>query len=390
MLSKLFALLGVVIFIGITFLFSKHKNNINWKQVGLLLLSAFILTFIMVKTPVYLVIQFIGNIFSFIVGQSTEGISFVFGGLTDNFVFFLNSLLPIVFISGLVGVLFHFGILQKFIEFISKWVARLFKLDGIVTTNAICNTFLGQTESLLPIKSYLPNAKDSVVFATLVLGMSSISFSVFSLYTSYGANIEFILMSIPINVVCALILCQIFMPSTYDESQIVSVEIDKGMNVLDTATSYAYAGFKVVIGITVSLIFFLSLVELINSTLGLVNPSLSLQSILGIVYTPIALLMGIPLEEVGLVASIMGTKIVTNEVVAYSQEAFTMLSDNTRNIATIGINTFAGIGSVGMLLGTVQVIAPNKAKVVIKLGFQALLISTLASFLSTAIVSLFM
>lgn len=389
-MNKLFALLGIVIFIGVTYLFSKNKKDINWKQVGLLLFTAIIMTFVMVKTPLYLVIQWIGNVFSFIIGQSTAGISFVFGGLTDNFVFFLNSLLPIVFISGLVGVLFHFGILQKFIELISKFVARLFKLDGIVVTNAVCNAFLGQTEALLPIKSYLPNAKDSVVFTTLVLGMSSISVSVFSLYTSYGANIEFILMSVPINIVCALLLTQIFMKSEYDESQIISVNTDKGSNVLDTATSYAYAGFKAVIGITVSLIFFLSLVELINNTLGLINPQLSLQSILGIVYTPIALLMGVPLNEVGIVASLMGTKIVTNEAVAYSQEAFTMLSENTKNIATIGMTTFGAIGSVGMLLGTIQVIAPNKANVVIKLGFQALLVSTLASFLSTAIVSLFM
>ena len=388
-MNKLFALLGIIVFIGITYLFSKNKNNINWKQVLLLLLTAFVMTFVMIKTPIYMAIQWIGNIFSFIIGQSTAGISFVFGGLTDNFVFFLNSLLPIVFVSALLGILFHVGILQKVIEFISKWVARLFKLDGIVVTNAITNAFLGQTEALMPIKSYLPNAKDSVVFATLVLGMSTISVSVFGLYQSYSANIEFILMSIPINIVCALLLTQIFMKSEYDESQIVSVESDKGLNVLDTMMTYAFAGFRSVIGITVSLIVFLSLVDLINNTLGLINPQLSLQSILGVVYTPIALLMGIPFNEVGMVASIMGTKIVTNEAVAYSQEAYTMLSENTKNIATIGITSFAGIGSVGMLLGTIQVIAPNKAKVVIKLGFQALLIATLASFLSTAIVSLF-
>ena len=390
MLQNLMPIIGCIVFIGIAYLFSKEKKNIDWKQILLLVLSAFVLTFVMIKTPLYLVIQWIGDVFGFIVGKSTEGISFVFGGLTDEYVFFLNSLLPIVFISGLVGILFHFGILQKCIEFISKWVARLFKLDGIVTTNAICNTFLGQTESLLPIKSYLPQAKDSVVFATLVLGMSSISFSVFGLYQAYGANIEFILMSIPVNIICALILCQIIMPSKYDETQIVSVETDKGLNVLDTATSYAFAGFRAVVGITVSLIFFLSLVELVNSTLGLINPGLSLQSILGIVYTPIALLMGIPFNEVGLVASIMGTKIVTNEVVSYSLEEFTMLSENTKNIATIGITTFAGVGSVGMLLGTMQIVAPKKASVVIKLGFKALLVATLASFLSTAIVSVFM
>lgn len=389
-MTKLLAILGIIIFIGVTYLFSKDKKNINWKQIGVLLATALVMTFVMIKTPLYMVIQWVGNFFSFLIEQSTAGISFVFGGLTENYVFFLNGLLPIVFISAFMGILFHFGILQKLIEFISKWIARLFKIDGIVVTNAITNMFIGQSESLFPVKSYLPNVKDSVVFATLVLGMSTVSVSVFGLYQSYSASIEYILMSVPLNIVCALLLTQIFMPTKYDQSQIVSVETDKGLNVVDTMMNYAFSGFRSVVGIVVSLIAFLSLVQLINSTLGLFNPELSLQSMLGVVYTPISALMGIPLNEVPMVAELMGTKIVTNEAVAYSQESFKLLSENTRNIATIGMTSFAGFGSVGILLGAYGVVAPSKSKVVVKLGFQALLIATLVSFLSAAIVSLFL
>lgn len=150
-MTKLLAILGIIIFIGVTYLFSKDKKNINWKQIGVLLATALVMTFVMIKTPLYMVIQWVGNFFSFLIEQSTAGISFVFGGLTENYVFFLNGLLPIVFISAFMGILFHFGILQKLIEFISKWIARLFKIDGIVVTNAITNMFIGQSESLLPV-----------------------------------------------------------------------------------------------------------------------------------------------------------------------------------------------------------------------------------------------
>lgn len=185
---KLMGIIGIIVVLAIAFFMSKEKKNINWRGIGIALLAQLVLAFIMIKTPVWKAIEVLARGVTWVISQSTTGINFVFGGLTDNFVFFINSLLPIVFISALVGLFFHFGILQKFIKVVGKGIAKVFKIDTLIAVNLVSNMFLGQSESLYVTKSYLPKAKDSVIFATLVGGMSSISVSIMGLYVSMGAR----------------------------------------------------------------------------------------------------------------------------------------------------------------------------------------------------------
>ena len=390
-MEKIFAVIGMVLCIGLTFALSKNKKEINWKSVGCAFLGQVILAFLMIKTPLWKVIELLSNGVTWVLNQATEGINFVFGGIipAGGFVFFINSLLPIVFISSLIGLLFHFGILQKFIALVGNTVARVLRVDTTIAVNGVGNMFLGQSESLFLTKQLLPKASDSVIFATLVGGMTSISAAVVGLYTSYGASMEWILVSMPLTVFSTFALTQILMPTKYDAEAVVEVETtDKGVNAIETMMNYATAGFKGVIGITVALIVFLSVVAMINNFIGIFFPSITLESILGVVFTPLAFLMGVPAEEVGMVSQILATKIVTNEAVAFGLPQFAMLSANTKAMMTTALCGFAGLGSIGILIGGYSAVAPNKVGVVAKLGMKALLTATVVNMLTGAVVGL--
>lgn len=390
-MEKIFAVLGMVLCVGVVWALSKNKKEINWKSVGCAFLGQIILAFVMIKTPLWKVIELLSNGVTWVLNQATEGINFVFGGLvpTGGFVFFINSLLPIVFISALIGVLFHFGILQKFIALVGNTVARVLKVDTIIAVNGAGNMFLGQTESLFLTKQYLPSASDSVVFATLVGGMTSISASVVGLYTSYGASMEWILVSMPLTVFSTFALTQILMPTKYNKEQTIEIETtDKGVNAIETMMNYATAGFKSVIGITIALIVFLSVVAMINNLIGLFFPSVTLQSILGVLFTPLAFLMGVPANEVAEVSQILATKLVTNEAVAFGLPQFAMLSANAKAMMTTALCGFAGLGSIGILIGGYSAVAPNKVGVVARIGMKALLTATAVNMLTGAVVGL--
>lgn len=390
-MEKIFAILGIFLCIFITWTCSKNKKEINWKSVGCAFLGQIVLAFLMIKTPLWKVIELLSNGVTWVLNQATAGIDFVFGGIvpTGGFVFFINSLLPIIFISALVGIMFHFGILQKFIGAIGNTVARLLRVDTIIAVNGVGNMFLGQTESLFLTKQLLPTASESVIFATLVGGMTSISASVVGLYTSYGADITWILVSMPLTVFSTFTLTQILMPTKYKKDCKVEIETtDKGVNVIETMMNYAMAGFKSVIGITIALIVFLSLIALINNLIGSVTNGITLQSILGVLFTPFAILMGVPSGEVAQVSQILATKLITNEAVAFSLPQFAMLSANAKAMMTTVLCGFAGIGSIGILIGGYSAVAPNRVGVVARLGIKALIVATVVNMLTGAIVGL--
>ena len=179
-MEKIFGFVGMFVIVGIAYLFSSNKKEINWKSVGCAFAGQLVLALALIKTPLWKLVELASNGVTWLLSQATEGINFVFGGISDNYVFFINSLLPIVFISAIMGLLFHFGILQKFIAVVGNTIAKVLKVDTLIAVNGVTNMFLGQSESLFVTKSYLPKASDSVIFATLVGGMTSISASVVS------------------------------------------------------------------------------------------------------------------------------------------------------------------------------------------------------------------
>ena len=393
-MEKILGFIGMFAIVGATYVFSKNKKEINWKSVGCAFIGQIVLAFLLIKTPLWKGVEWLANGVSWILAQANEGINFVFGGLVPEggFVFFINSLLPIVFISAIMGLLFHYGILQKFIAVVGNTVAKVLKVDTLIAVNGVTNMFLGQSDALFVTKSYLssPKVSNSVIFATLVGGMTSISTSVVGLYASMGASMEWIIVSMPLTVFSTFVLTQILMPATYNE-EVAEVETnDKGVNAIETMMNYANAGFKSVIGISVALIVFLSLVAMINNFIGLFFDGVTIQSILGVIFKPLALLMGVSPAEVGAVSEILATKLVTNETVAFGLPAFATLSVNAKAMVTVALCGFAGIGSIGILIGGYSAIAPNKVPVVAKLGAKALICATAVNILTGAVVGLFL
>lgn len=386
-MEKLFAVAGMGAFVGLAYLMSKDKKNIQWRSVIVAFVAQLALALVLIKTPVWKGVEYVANGFSWLIAQSTEGINFVFGGLSDNFVFFINSLLPIVFISAIMGLLFHFNILQKFISLVGKLVAKVLRVDTLVAVNGVANMFLGQTESLFVTKSYLPKAKDSVIFACMVGGFTSISTSVVGLYVGMGASMEWIIVSMPLTVFSTFALTQIVMPTQYNAEEI-AIEDDKGVNFIETMMSYATAGFNSVIGISVALMVFLSLVAMVNSLLGVAGLGITLEKILGVVFYPLSLLMGVPRAELSAVSEILATKLALNEAVAFGLPQFGMLSANTKAMVTVALCGFAGIGSIGIILGGFSAITPDRVKTVARFGAKALLVATLVNLLTGAVVGI--
>ena len=388
-MEKILALIGVLVFVGLGYLMSVDKKNINWKSVGIAFVGQFVLALLLIKTPLWEAVSVMSNAVSWLIAQSGEGINFVFGGLVPEggYVMFINALLPIVFISALMGLMFHFGILQTIIGIIGKTLAKFLDVDTLVAVNNVTNMFFGQSDSLFVTKSYLPKASDRAIFATLVGGMTSISVTVVGLYASMGADMNWIIISLPLTVISTFVLTQIVMPTKYQGDKI-EIENDKGVNAIETMMKYATTGFQGVIGISVALIVFISIVAMANNFLGLFIDGMTLQKIIGVVFYPLSVLMGVSADELGMVSQILATKFITNEAVAFGMPEFMMLSANCKAMMTIALCGFAGIGSIGILIGSYQAIAPNKVKVVARIGFKALVVATLVNIMTAAVVGI--
>lgn len=388
-MEKILALIGVFVFVGLGYLMSVDKKNINWKSVGIAFVGQFVLALLLIKTPLWEAVSVMSNAVSWLIAQSGEGINFVFGGLVPEggYVMFINALLPIVFISALMGLMFHFGILQTIIGIIGKTLAKFLDVDTLVAVNNVTNMFFGQSDSLFVTKSYLPKASDRAIFATLVGGMTSISVTVVGLYASMGADMNWIIISLPLTVISTFVLTQIVMPTKYQGDKI-EIENDKGVNAIETMMKYATTGFQGVIGISVALMVFISIVAMANNFLGLFIDGMTLQKIIGVVFYPLSVLMGVSADELGMVSQILATKFITNEAVAFGMPEFMMLSANCKAMMTIALCGFAGIGSIGILIGSYQAIAPNKVKVVARIGFKALIVATLVNIMTAAVVGI--
>ena len=286
-MEKILGLAGIFGIVGLVYAISPNKKAVNWKSAGLAFIMQIVLAGALILTPLWKVVEFSSNIVSNLLAYANEGISFVFGDLFGGWSLFLGGLMPIVFLSALMGLAFHFGILQKFVKIIGLTVAKVFKVDPIVAVNGVTNMFLGQSDSLFITRNYLPKASESVIFATLVGGMTSISVSVVGVYTGMGASMEWILVSMPLTVFSCFVLTQIFMPTEYADVDSLEITTDgKGDNFLETMVNYGRTGFEAVIGITIALLVFISFVAFVNGIIGAVFPALTLEKIIGVVLYP--------------------------------------------------------------------------------------------------------
>jgi len=352
--------------------------------------------------------------FQGVINSTNEGIDFLFGPLIPGegkgVVFALQVLPVIVFFASLTAVLFHLKILQQVVRLIGGALQKVLGTGHAESTNAAANIFLGQTEAPFVIRPYLSSLTRSALFAVMVGGLATVAGSVLVGYSLLGANLDYLIAASFMAAPGALLMAKIVVPEEPenlaredfehdpDREEHVEhggLEVDEDMeyrNVIDAAASGAADGAKLAINIGAMLLAFISLIALLNVILGGIggwfgNPDLNFETILGYVFAPVMSMIGVPWSEAVSAGSFVGQKVIVNEFVAFSDfgPVVETFSPRTQAIITFALTGFANIGSLGILLGGLGGLAPNRRGDIATLGLRAIAAATLANLMSAAI-----
>jgi nucleoside transport protein len=388
----LIAILGLLIVFGLALLASSDRKKVKFKPIILMVVIQLILTYLLLNTKFGLVIiNSIANGFGKLLEWANEGITFVFGGIVNEGAspFFLNVLLPIVFISALIGILQHF----KILPFIMKWIGFLLsKVNGmgkLESYNAVASAIVGQSEVFITLKKQLGAIPPSRMYTLCASAMSTVSMSIVGAYMTM-IEPKYVVTAIVINMFGGFIIASIINPYTVtDEEDILPVEEGaEKQSFFEMLGEYIMDGFKVAITVAAMLIGFVALIAGINSVFDMIF-GITFQDIMGYIFAPFAFIMGVPISETVTAGGIMATKLVTNEFVAMLSlgEASAALSERTIGIVSVFLVSFANFSSIGIIAGAVKGLHEKQGNVVARFGLKLLYGATLVSILSAIIVS---
>lgn len=404
-MDRLIGVLGIFVILGIAYLFSNNRKAINIRLVLSGLALQLVLAIVVLKVPMIRnFFQTLGLGMKAIETFAKEGANFVFGGLmTDSmngsvnyrnvhetFVFALNIPATIILVCVLVAILYHLGIMQRVVAFIAKLMNTVMRVSGAEALSNVASAFVGQVEAQVMIRPYLSGMTKSELLASMSGSMACIAGGILVVYVSMGVPAEYLIAASLMAAPGALVISKIIYPET-EESQTkgtVNVEIKSHYtNLIDAISHGASDGMKISINVVAMLIGFIALIALVNALLGYIHPTLSLDFIFGYAFYPLAWVMGVPQQDVYNVAAMMGQKLTINEFVAYSnltaQKA--TLSPKALAIASFALCGFANFSSVGIQIGGIGELVPERRKDLAKLGMKALLCGTLASYLSACL-----
>ena len=388
--------IGIIFVFLVAFLISNNKKKINWKTVIIGFLIQFIFAFAALKWSVgkYILSRISLGVQS-VIDYAKEGISFIFGSLSnDGSIFAVNVLGVIIFISALVSVLYYLGVMQFVIKLIGGGLSKLLGTSKLETISSAANIFLGQTEAPLLIKPYVEKLTESELFTVMVGGLASVSGSILVGYSLLGIPIEYLVSASFMSAPAGLIISKIIIPEIREAKVNEEIEMvkDDSSNIVDAASKGAIDGLGLVLNIAAILLAFVALIALVNGIIGLIGglfgiDNLSLQSILGYIFAPIATIIGVPMKESVIAGSLIGQKIILNEFVAFTNlsEIISTLSPKTIAIVTFSLCGFANISSIAILIGGIGGMAPSRKHDIARLGWKAVLGGTLANLLSATI-----
>ncbi|MBP1970144.1 CNT family concentrative nucleoside transporter/nucleoside transport protein [Virgibacillus natechei] len=389
-------LLAIIIVLGIAYLMSNDKKNINYKGIGIMLLAQLIITWFMFTTQIgQTIINGIAEGFNKLIEFGTEGIMFVVGGfeLQEGGVFFFDVLLLIIFFATILSVLTYLKILPPIIKYLGGIISKITGLPKVESFNAVNSIFFGQSEALIAIRSQFHHLNNNRLYIVSASAMSSVSASIVGAYLQMLPP-EYVLVALPLNMFSAIMVASIIAPvNVSKEEDHVDVEnVSEDRSVFEAMGNGALEGGKIALIVAAMLIAFIASLELVNWLIQLVFAGITLQEILGYIIAPIGMLMGIAPSEVVEAGSVMGTKIVTNEFVAMLsfEPMLDTMSEKTVGIVTVFLTSFANFSSIGIIAGTVKGIDSTKAGAVSAFGMKLLIGATLASTLSATVVGLFL
>lgn len=408
-MDKYIGILGIIAILGLSYLLSNNRKKINYRLVisGLLLQLA--LAILILKIPVVTqFFQLLGHGMEKIEGFARQGAMFCFGGVLPNppeaakvfgpangFIFALNIPATIILVCVLVAILYHYGIMQRLVAIIAKGVYFVMRASGSETLSNVASAFVGQVEAQVMIQPYLKGMTKSELLSSMSGSMACISGGILIVYVNMGIPAEYLIAASLMAAPASLVISKIIFPET-EESQTkneIKVEVKSHYtNVIDAISHGASDGMKISINIVAMLIGFIALITLINYVIGKIFPGISLDVIFGYLFYPFAYVMGVPQQDIMQVATFMGQKLSINEFVAYNNLTTIKesLSPKAVAIASFALCGFANFSSVGMQIGGIGALAPERRTDLAKLGLKALLCGTLASYLSASLAGMLM
>ncbi len=393
----------MAVLLGIAVVFSANRRAIRFRTVlGAFLVQVGLGAFVLFTAQGQAVLGTLSNLVRAIIASGDKGIAFLFGSLAEQdtmgFIFVVRVLPVIIFFASLIAVLYHLKVMPFVIRTLGGALRRALGTSRAESLSATANIFVGQTEAPLVVRPYIPRMTQSELFAIMVGGLASIAGSVLAAYAGMGVKLEYLLAASFMAAPGGLLFAKILFP----EDEIPAEDLpeddeeDKPVNVLDAAAQGASAGLKLALNVGAMLLAFIALIALLNLGLGTIggwfgHSELTLQQILGVIFAPLAWLLGVPWEEASRAGSFIGQKIVLNEFVAYKALLDDgALSPLTEGIVTFALCGFANLSSIAILLGGLGGMAPSRRKDIARLGLKAVFAASLANFMSAAIAGLFL
>jgi CNT family concentrative nucleoside transporter len=406
------AAFGALCFIALVAACSPDLRRVNWRTVlwGMALQLGFAL--VILKFEVggrrfgYELFSAVGAAVSRFLQFTDAGSRFVFGALANpdqfgqavgpanGFVFAFVALPTIIFISSFFTVLYYVGVLQFLVRMMARAMMGAMRTSGAETLAATANVFMGQTEAPIIVKPFVPRMTQSELLAMMVGGMATISGGVMAVYIAIGADPVAILTTSLMAAPCGLYLSKLLLPEMEqpETAGTAQVHVERThVNVIDAAASGATDGMYLAFNVAAMLIAFLAFIALIDFLLGLIQPGLSLASIFAVVFAPLAFLMGVPPADVGPMADLLGTKLVANEFVAFvklTSEYQGVISERSYVLATFALTGFANVASIGIQLGGIGGMAPNRRGDLARLGPRALFAGFTATLVNACVASM--
>lgn len=393
----IYSIIGILLVLGIVYAISFNRKSVSLSLIGKALIVQFIIALILVRIPLgQQVVSVVSTGVTKVINCGQAGLNFVFGSLADSgaktgFIFAIQTLGNIVFLSDLVSLLYYVGILGFVVKWIGKGVGKIMKSSEVESFVAVANMFLGQTDSPILVSKYLGRMTDSEIMVVLVSGMGSMSVSILGGYIALGIPMEYLLIASTMVPIGSILIAKILLPQTEPVQKIDDIKMDnKGnnANVIDAIAEGASTGAQMAFSIGASLIAFVGLVSLINMMLS--GLGIRLEQIFSYVFAPFGFLMGFDHKNILLEGNLLGSKLILNEFVSFQQlgHLIKSLDYRTALVATISLCGFANLSSLGICVSGIAVLCPEKRGTLARLVFRAMIGGIAVSMLSAFIVGI--
>lgn len=393
----IYSIIGILLVLGIVYAISFNRKSVSLSLIGKALIVQFIIALILVRIPLgQQVVSVVSTGVTKVINCGQAGLNFVFGSLADSgaktgFIFAIQTLGNIVFLSALVSLLYYVGILGFVVKWIGKGVGKIMKSSEVESFVAVANMFLGQTDSPILVSKYLGRMTDSEIMVVLVSGMGSMSVSILGGYIALGIPMEYLLIASTMVPIGSILIAKILFPQTEPVQKIDDIKMDnKGnnANVIDAIAEGASTGAQMAFSIGASLIAFVGLVSLINMMLS--GLGIRLEQIFSYVFAPFGFLMGFDHKNILLEGNLLGSKLILNEFVSFQQlgDLIKSLDYRTALVATISLCGFANLSSLGICVSGIAVLCPEKRGTLARLVFRAMIGGIAVSMLSAFIVGI--